>query len=289
LGAARPGPDGIDTNVARLGWNEWRRATGGNDAMALFSRASMERWTRQNAESQRLDRLLGGAEKVLRYASLQEPILRLQEKLEELGRKRSAWINTMDAIRDNSDVAKKVFTPAELQHIEAQDHRVRSESMNLYEILPQGTWPGERPQQLSGLGAAPIVWLAVGAAAAIGYLAAVAAVITVINGALNDAAQRGILDRQQAGIETERSEALAQAQAERLAAEEIADPTERAAALQRVQSWWSGMTEKFDQMRADVRAASSELDEESKPPSENSGAILLGVGALVAGWAFLKK
>lgn len=293
LGPSQPGPGGQDMNDRRVAWELWRKESGGNRAMRIYGQASLSRWTEMSRDFERLDHILGGAERVLRYASLQEPLYRLQEKLEAMERKRAAFHNVMRVVNENPEAARRAFTPAELQHINAVARQVNQAELEAADKLPSEAWGDNPPQQLSGLGA-PHWLLVVGVTGtvAIGLLFVVEKLIAALNDAANDFTRRSILQRQQNAVAAMQREAQEQAEARRLAAEQIQDPAQRAAALAQVSSWWTGMTSRFAQMKAEIAEAGEQLDESKKDDDEgkeNSGLILLGIGALAAGYAFLKK
>src|SRR6056297_349202 len=136
--------------LAQEGWHLWKVSTGGNEPLAIYSRSSMEQWQRLNDSFQHLDRALGGAERVLRYASLQEPVLRLQEKLDEFGSKQHTLAAAFETYAENEGAAARALTAREQQDMVDMRQEFYRIQKSLYDTLPKGMWRGEEPSNLSG-------------------------------------------------------------------------------------------------------------------------------------------
>lgn len=281
------GPDDT-TNLARQGWLLWKKQTGGNLPLQSYGGASARQWEVLDHQFANLDAVLGGAEKVLRYARMQEPFLVLQEKLRELSAKQATLGRMNQAVADNPDIAAKVLTPAEFAEFNRLRATVSAEEKRLYNTLPKTMWQGPAP---SGLGGFVVITAVVGAVA-IGYIAAVAYLISVIDTAiarqralkLQEKIQQGLQEQQALSLQMQ-AECIAQVEASEVSAQD------KAALRLKCNEQAQDTLQVIAQSQASVAQAATEAAQ-SKPQSEQtngSGMILLGLGAAVAGYLFLSK
>lgn len=212
------------TDMAQEAWHLWKVSTGGNEPMAIYGRASMKQWQAQHDRFNRLDAVLGGAERTLRFASLQEPILRLQEKLDEFGAKRDVLAQALRVYSENEEAASRALSPEEQAEVADMQGEFYHAQKNLYDTLPKHLWQGDAPSNLAGW----VTVVGVGALLAIGLIGAVAVAISVIDTLI--ARQRGM--NLQGRIERELKAMAAQAETNRqecrFTAGAIQDPTRRA-------------------------------------------------------------
>ncbi len=279
-------PQGIiNDEIARAGWNLWKEETGGNNAWMRYIDFSRQRWDGDQRDFQRLDSILGNAESVLRYVSLQEPALRLQEKLEEYFSKRQQLIGQIGAIRGALDVVPDALSPSEQQNLEGMINQFRAIDQELYDKLPEDVWQGEPPQQLSDLGATPaaIAILAIKAAIAIGILAVVAVVLAKLNNIINNGKWYDYANKAQAAAEAEkkRQEELAEQQmslVDQAVANGSIDKAEGAKRKAQIQEQLARTRLEIDSRLANMAS--------NGPPSSGTG-MLFGVAAGAAGVLFL--
>ncbi|NEN87923.1 MAG: hypothetical protein F6K48_02975 [Okeania sp. SIO3H1] len=284
------GDDNPD-NVATLSWRDWYHATGGTEAFSLYALMSREQAAEINQNIQRLDARLQGAEKILRYASLQEPVLRLQEKLQELGEKRAAWSNATKAVTENKGIAASVLSPAELDSFYADVAAVAKVEQELYDKLPvKSLWPGAAPSDLSGLEGTILV-VGVTGAVAIGLIGTVSYAISVIDDAIARAKARKTIDKVITALEQARQEAVEMNQrcVLRVQQSEVSD-AEKQRLIAKCNENGQATLQSIAQALADTAQSASEIaNNKPQGEKENSGLILLGITALAAGYAFLRK
>lgn len=212
--------------VAQDGWALWWKESGGGEPMGLFSQSSARQWTALDAETKRLTDRLGNIHTVLRYASLTEPLYRLQEKLNEFDNKRQSLNASFKTLADNREVAERVLTRAELQAWDETERAVRDEEMRLYRSLPPGVWDGPAPTDMAGLGA----WLLTGAITGIvatGLIASVAWAIAALDVAMARQRAMGQLNKVIGGLEEDARQAELIRQECLLSAEQEPNDTKR--------------------------------------------------------------
>ena len=282
------GVDDDPTNAARQGWLLWKKQTGGNLPLQVYGGASTRQWQVLDNQFTNLDAVLGGAEKVLRYASMQEPALRLQEKLSELTAKQATLSRMNAAVSENPEVAAKVLTPAEMAEFNRLRSLVAAEERRLYNILPSSMWQGEPP---SGLGGWVVITAIVGTVA-IGFIASVSYLISVIDASIAKQRALKLQEKIQQGLEESRMLSL-QMQAECIAQVEASKVSEQDKSELRLKCSQQAQAtlQVIAQQQANVAQAAAEASK-STPQGEQtngSGMILLGLSAAVAGYLFLSK
>lgn len=177
-------PGNVTNQNNPVEWGAWKlflKETGGSDAWDMYLEYSRQRHEDITQELAQLNRYLGNAEKILRYASLQEPLYRLREKINEFFSKQRIAKQGFQLYHQNREIAERIFTPEEKTSIESAELLLQQEEQALYSKLPSGMWQGDAP---SGLGAAPIVWVAVSGAVAVCLIAVVSYSIQAIDSAI---------------------------------------------------------------------------------------------------------
>lgn len=270
-------------DLAAQGWALWKVQTGGNEPMAMYNRASMQQWQALNDHFQRLDVALGGAERVLRYASLQEPVLRLQEKLDEFGAKREVVTSALQSFADNEQIARKVLTPEEYAAASRMQQEFYEAQKQLYDTLPKAMWDGDAPSNLSGW----VLIAGVSAVLAIGLLAAVAAAV----GALDNIVARQRAMNLQGRIEQELKVLAAQAETNRqecrFSAGSIADPTRRAQMIAQCDQDAQYTLAEIAKQQSRVASSAASLSTlKPQDGAQESSALYIGLG--IAAWFGLR-
>jgi len=284
----------VRSPMAQEGWFLWRKESGGNEPFRIYRAASMEQWREQSDQFARLDSVLGGAERILRYASMQEPVLRLQERIQEFDRKRTTAADGYRVYLQNREIAQQVFTPAERAAIEADIAALREAEREGINSLPPGA-SGAVPSNLAGgLGAITFGLLLVAGTVAIGLIASFAYIIATIDTLIARQRAIGIQQRILEALEVERQEALRQREEALLAAQQVEDPVQRATLINQANQTYQRSVTTLTQRTAGVSSAAQGLAA-AKPIAPEEGnaeqtwiAIAGGLG-LLAWWGWRKR
>jgi hypothetical protein len=281
--------DVLRNPIATEGWYLWKRTTGGNEAMALFNRDSMQRWEQQNEQFSRLQQTLGNAETVLRYVSMQEPVLRLLERLEEFDVKRQSLANGYRVYVQNRELARGIFTPAEVAQIEQDMQEFRREENDLITTLPAGLYDGKPSPGLSDLGLGIVGAVVIGTVAA-GFLAAVAYTIAKIDNLI--ARQRGLSVQQRlsASVQEQIDQVERNRQESILAAERVQDADRRAQLINEANATASRSLALLARTQADISQATRDIalnDGQGKKKEQTWLAV--GAGLAILGYMAWNK
>ncbi len=273
--------------VAQDGWRVWWRESGGAEPMELFSRSTAAQWTDLDAEYRRLTERLGNVQAVLRYASLTEPLYRLQEKLNEFGKKRDTVNASFSVMANNRAVAERVLTATEMQAWDDMEREVREAEMRLYRILPPGVWDGPAPTGMSGLGA----WLltsTITGVVAIGLISSVAWAIAAIDTAIARQRAMGQMNKVLEGLDEDARQVELVRQDCILRAEQETDARRRsnliAQCSQDAQRALAAVAAARTDTAAAITAAAANQPQHAGP--ENTGLYVLGAVAAFGAYAW---
>lgn len=278
-------PAALRDELAKESFYAWKQFSGGNEPMAIYGRASLEQWRQQHENFSRLDNLLGGTERTLRYASLQEPVQRLQEHLNDFGAKREALHKGLRAYSENKEAAAKVLSPEEINEVEGMFAKAYQAERRLYDTLPRNMWDGDAPSNLAG-------WIAiagVGALLAIGLIGATTAATSVLDKLLGRQRAMGLQSRIQRSLDNMAKETEQRRQECRFQAGSIEDPERRAAML--AQCDRDAQRAMAEIAKQQARVAESAVSVQHNVPlsqrrDQEHSAVYLGIG--VAAWFALR-